>query len=95
MTNTFILGAFMVVALKESWRNKHPRPESAASDELANHLDDEPRPRTMVIVPPALESTLGVRPAADHSTHHPPNHPNPQNPCPPALAAPPRTQRKR
>ena len=68
VTNTFILGAFMVVALKESWRNKHPRPESAASDELANHLDDEPRPQTMVIVPPALESTLGIRPADDHAT---------------------------
>ncbi len=68
VTNTFILGAFMVVALKESWRNKHPRPESAASDELANHLDDEPRPQTLVIVPPALESTLGIRPADDHDT---------------------------
>ena len=33
VTNTFILGAFMVVALKESWRNKHPR-ESVADARL-------------------------------------------------------------
>jgi cellulose synthase (UDP-forming) len=62
VTNTFILGAFMVVAFKESWRNKHPRP-AIVSDALANHLDDEVQPRTQVIVPPALESTLGVRSA--------------------------------
>ena len=60
VTNTFILGAFMVVALKESWHNKHPRHRAAPSTELANHLDDEPTPRTTVIVPPALEESLGI-----------------------------------
>jgi cellulose synthase (UDP-forming) len=59
VTNTLILGAFMIVALKESWRIKHPQPVQP-SDELANHLDDEPKPLTTVIVPPALESTLGI-----------------------------------
>jgi cellulose synthase (UDP-forming) len=62
VTNTFILGAFMVVAFKESWHNAHPRKVEPSSD-LANHLDDESAPRTTVIVPPALESTLGVRSA--------------------------------
>ena len=62
VTNTFILGAFIVVAFKESWRNRHPRP-AVVGTELANHLDDEIQPRTKVIVPPALESSLGVRSA--------------------------------
>lgn len=60
ITNTFILGAFMVVALRESWRNKHPR-TIVNSGALANHLDDTPEMRTRVIVPPALEDTLGIR----------------------------------
>ena len=66
VTNTFILGAFIVVAFKESWRNRHPRP-AVVGTELANHLDDEIQPRTKVIVPPALESTLGVRSATELS----------------------------
>ncbi len=66
VTNTFILGAFIVVAFKESWRNRHPRP-AVVGTELANHLDDEIQPRTKVIVPPALESSLGVRSATELS----------------------------
>jgi hypothetical protein len=62
VTTAFILGAFMVVALKESWSNAHPPKNVRNTGELANHLDDEPEPlRTTVIVPPALEDTLGIR----------------------------------
>jgi len=61
VTNTFILAAFLLVAFKENWRINHPRPEQPAPAELANFLTDEPAPRTRVIVPPALEETLGIR----------------------------------
>ena len=64
VTNTFILGAFMVVALKESWHNKHPR-KIENSGALANHLTDSVDEgeglRTTIAVPPALEDTLGIR----------------------------------
>jgi cellulose synthase (UDP-forming) len=58
ITNTFILGAFVVVALREVWHNKHPRVAPAAP---VVELDDEQR--TRVIVPPALQHKLGVQPA--------------------------------
>lgn len=32
VTNTLILGVFMVVALRESWRNNHPAPTRALRD---------------------------------------------------------------
>ncbi|HEY5822378.1 MAG TPA: glycosyltransferase family 2 protein [Propionibacteriaceae bacterium] len=34
VTNTFILAAFMVVAFRESWRNKHPQAEPAAKESI-------------------------------------------------------------
>jgi cellulose synthase (UDP-forming) len=58
ITNTFILGAFVVVAFRELWRNKHPRVAPAAP---VVELDDERR--TKVIVPPALQDKLGLQPA--------------------------------
>jgi cellulose synthase (UDP-forming) len=62
VTNTFILGAFIVVAFRESWHAKHPRtPTVAAPVSELGH-------RTTVIVPPALEHRLGVKHA--HSTDH-------------------------
>jgi cellulose synthase (UDP-forming) len=61
VTNTFILGAFMVVALKESRRINHPVVAAAGADVPAT----EPARLTTVIVPPALESTLGVREITD------------------------------
>jgi len=57
LTNTFILGTFMVVALRESWHIRHPRPAAQAAPAEA---PDEPKRLTTVIVPPALEDRLGV-----------------------------------
>jgi cellulose synthase (UDP-forming) len=62
VTNTFILAAFMVVALKESWHNKHPRSQVIVPETVDPDMDGADL-RTRVIVPPALESTLGVGPA--------------------------------
>jgi cellulose synthase (UDP-forming) len=55
LTNTAILAAFLVVAAKESWRIRHPRHERASTEpaESAELL-------TTVIVPPELQSTLGI-----------------------------------
>ena len=55
LTNTAILAAFLVVAAKESWRIRHPRHERVSTEpaESAELL-------TTVIVPPELQSTLGV-----------------------------------
>jgi cellulose synthase (UDP-forming) len=58
ITNTFILGAFIVVAFRESWHNKHPK-----TTVPADIAPIEGPPRTTVIVPPSLESTLGLRDA--------------------------------
>ncbi len=80
VTNTFILGAFMVVALKESWRNKHPRRVRGRRS-----VGQPPRRRvasrsTTVIVPPALENTLGVRLDADNAPNeHAQRTRNPEN----------------
>jgi cellulose synthase (UDP-forming) len=58
ITNTFILGSFIVVAFRESWRNKHPKAAPVeASQPAARQL-------TTVIVPPALEDRLGLKEAA-------------------------------
>ncbi|MCW2803952.1 MAG: glycosyl transferase family 2 [Propionibacteriaceae bacterium] len=59
LINTFILGAFMVVAFRESWRIKHPQPTPADSE-----VADKPAHLTTVIVPRELEQSLGV-PAED------------------------------
>jgi cellulose synthase (UDP-forming) len=57
VTNTFILGSFMIVACREAWRIKHPRPRATRARERA-----EPAERmTTVAVPPELESTLGLQ----------------------------------
>ena len=56
----FILGAFIVVAFKESWHNKHPReltpdPVDGITDVVAE--DEEiPEPLTTMIVRPTLEA---------------------------------------
>jgi hypothetical protein len=70
VTNTFILGAFIVVAFKESWRNKHPReliPDPVAG--ITDAADDEDAPQALdtVIVRPTLEAHA----AASHATEHP------------------------
>jgi cellulose synthase (UDP-forming) len=59
LINTFILGAFMVVGFRESWRIKHPQPTPADSE-----VADRPAHLTTVIVPRELEQSLGV-PAED------------------------------
>ena len=57
VTNTFILGSFMIVACREAWRIKHPKPRATRARERA-----EPAERmTTVAVPPELESTLGLQ----------------------------------
>jgi cellulose synthase (UDP-forming) len=47
VTNTFILGAFIVIAFKESWYNKHPRelvPDPIAGiTDVADDEDDDQR----------------------------------------------------
>jgi cellulose synthase (UDP-forming) len=60
VTNTFILGAFMIVALKENWHINHP-PKNLVPDPV-EHLADEDTVmlRTQVIVPPQLAAQLGV-----------------------------------
>lgn len=62
LTNTFILGAFLLVALKESWHIRHPRPAAA---EASPEDMVEPQRLTTVIVPPALEDRLGVAAAIE------------------------------
>ena len=57
MTNTFILGAFIVAAFKESWRNKHPRQRFGA--ELVEHSTTTIHAADQVIVPPACSSGPG------------------------------------
>jgi len=57
VTNTFILGSFMIVACREARRIKHPKPRATRARERA-----EPAERmTTVAVPPELESTLGLQ----------------------------------
>ena len=63
LTNTFILGTFMVVALRESWRIKHPAPAAERATDVA-----PPAPLTTVIVPPALQSSLGIPDSLADST---------------------------
>jgi cellulose synthase (UDP-forming) len=60
VTNTFILGAFMIVALKENWHINHP-PKNLVPDPVEHLIDDEPvNRRTTVIVPPQLAEEFGV-----------------------------------
>jgi cellulose synthase (UDP-forming) len=56
VTNTLILGAFMLVACREAWRIRHP---AAVPSTPVPDVAEEDR-RTVVIVPPALEPQLGV-----------------------------------
>jgi cellulose synthase (UDP-forming) len=57
VTNTLILGSFMIVACREAWRIKHPKPEVSGRREraLPSQL------RTTVVIPPELEPTLGLQ----------------------------------
>jgi len=57
VVNSFILATFMVVALRESWRIKHPRTEP----QRVSAVPEEHRRLTTVIVPPALEEKLGIK----------------------------------
>jgi cellulose synthase (UDP-forming) len=57
VTNTFILGAFMIVAFRESWRIKHPLP---TIDNDSDAAKDVPARRTEIIVPRELEESLGI-----------------------------------
>ncbi len=61
VTNTFILGAFIVIAFKESWHNKHPR--ELVPDPIAGitDVDDDEDQRALdaldaMIVRPTLEA---------------------------------------
>jgi cellulose synthase (UDP-forming) len=63
VTNTFILGAFIVIAFKESWYNKHPRelvPDPIAGiTDVADDEDDDQRALDALdamIVRPTLEA---------------------------------------
>ena len=57
VTNTFILGGFMIVACREAWGIKHTR-----SDALRAGEPIEPaRPVTTIAVPRELEPTLGLQ----------------------------------
>jgi cellulose synthase (UDP-forming) len=60
VTNTFILGGFMIVALKENWRINHPRPHVIVTDER-----EEPQLITQVVVPRELEDSLGINVETD------------------------------
>ena len=60
VTNTVILGAFMVVACREAWRIRHPA--AVPSAPVPGVAEDR---RTVVIVPPALEPRLGVPATAE------------------------------
>jgi cellulose synthase (UDP-forming) len=55
VTNTFILGSFMIVACREAWRIKHPRPVAHRASERIEHA----QPVTTIAVPRELEPTLG------------------------------------
>jgi cellulose synthase (UDP-forming) len=57
VTNTFILGGFMIVACREAWRINHPKRESTRIDKQVEPAG----PLTTVVVPPELEPTLGLR----------------------------------
>lgn len=57
VTNTVILGAFMIVAFREAWRINHPRRTVVVEDQP----EMTPALMTTLVVPPELESTLGYR----------------------------------
>jgi cellulose synthase (UDP-forming) len=67
VTNTLILGAFMLVACREVWRINSP--EQDLTPPVA--IPVESGPRTVVAVPAALESRLGIGPAASPETVEP------------------------
>ena len=59
VTNTFILGAFMIVALRENWQINHPK--KLVPDLIEHRSDDAPTgQRTTIIVPPQKAAALGV-----------------------------------
>jgi cellulose synthase (UDP-forming) len=77
VTNTFILGAFMIVALKENWQINHP-PKNLVPDPVEHLVGDEPvARRTTIIVPPELAEELGAPELAttDDSHHDNDNEP--------------------
>jgi cellulose synthase (UDP-forming) len=57
VTNTVILGSFLIVASREAWRIKHPKPVASRAGEPA----EPTRPQTTVVVPRELEPTLGLQ----------------------------------
>jgi cellulose synthase (UDP-forming) len=67
VTNTFILATFMVVAAKEGWRIRHPLPAVSPSA----YPTAEPARLTTVIVPPALEDSLGIPQTSPVAESHP------------------------
>jgi cellulose synthase (UDP-forming) len=54
--NTVILGAFLVVAFKESWRIKRPLAPRPASPSPSEEVHE----RSTIIIPPALKERVGV-----------------------------------
>jgi cellulose synthase (UDP-forming) len=63
VTNTFILGAFIVVAFKESWRNKHPReltPDPVDGVAATYEVEDDAESLDALIVRPTLEARSGT-----------------------------------
>jgi len=66
VTNTFILGAFIVVAFKESWRNKHPReltPDPVDGVAATYVVEDPTEALDALIVRPTLEARSGTGPS--------------------------------
>jgi cellulose synthase (UDP-forming) len=61
VTNTFILGAFIVIAFKESWYNKHPRdlvPDPIAGiTDVVEDEDSSHEALSTMIVRPTLEAS--------------------------------------
>jgi cellulose synthase (UDP-forming) len=63
VTNTFILGAFILVAFKESWRNKHPReltPDPVDGVAAIDEVEDDHQTLDAMIVRPTLEARSGA-----------------------------------
>jgi cellulose synthase (UDP-forming) len=67
VTNTFILGGFMIVACREAWRIKRPKRDTSVAGELAEAAE----PITTVVVPPELEPSLGLQQANETSHVYP------------------------
>lgn len=69
VTNTLILGAFIVVAFKESWHNKHPHREIVADpvDGIRpGETAESEEPLTTLVVAPVREAKLSVTATEPH-----------------------------